>query len=105
MAKHFSTLEKMIKDNDVIEGLIFNLDEIGVTPDKDLDGFCKRCRVFSCQETMELKNGEWAYMNRMTMMPVVSASGESGTPLFVLNDRIPYRNVIRNGGVYTEVRP
>ena len=36
------------------------------------------------------------------MMPAVSASGECGPTLFVFKDRIHYRNVLRNGVVYTE---
>lgn len=30
-------------------------------------------------------------------MPVLSAPGEFGTPLFIFKDKIPYRNVLRNG--------
>lgn len=55
MENHFVTLEKLVDDNDIPIGLIFNLDEMDATLDKYFDGFSQPHRVLSRQNTINLK--------------------------------------------------
>lgn len=38
MATHFATLEKVLKEHNIDDKRVWNLDEFGATPGKDLNG-------------------------------------------------------------------
>lgn len=74
---------------------------MGATPDKEFDGFSQWSQVLPRQKTVDFKFVYRAFMHRITMKSVSSASGECGPILFVFKDSFTFRNVVRDGIVYT----
>lgn len=75
-------------------GLIWNLDETGATPEKYFNGLSSICRFIGNHGCQETNIAEFRSSNRVTMISVISAPGETGPTLLVLKGRkIPYRQV------------
>ena len=100
---HFAVIEKLITDNAIDEYRFFNLEEVGVTPGKDAHGKRSCRRLMPRRGNQDFKAVDFSYLNRITMMPVVSAAEEAGPPAIVVKGKkIPYRDVLQNGNVRTE---
>ena len=102
LANHFATLEKVIRENGIGPERIFNLDEAGVTPDRDTNGRRSSKRFMARDQQCDMQLNEWLYSNRVTIMPIISASGEAGPPLFVFKDKLPYRVSLVDGKKFVE---
>lgn len=106
VVSHFATLEKIRDENDITIYRCFNLDEVGMSPARDLQtGSRERCilprRGRSC--TNDQRVIDFAYENYVSAMPVVSASGELGPMLVVIKGvKIPYRVLLRDGKKITQ---
>ena len=103
LSPHFGTIEKLVNDNDMDASRIFNLDEVGISPNKDAS------RRLACKRIMPRRGNQdfvaplFKYEDRVTMMPVISAASEAGPPLFVIKGKqMSYRNMLRNGKTYIE---
>lgn len=94
---HFGTIEKLFKDEGLTDKQIFNLNEVCATPDKYFDGHNQKKCFLPSHRPVDMKLMEWAYHYRITIISIVSASDECGPPLFIFMDKIPHRNVLRNG--------
>ena len=103
LTKHFSVLEKHISENDLDASRIFNLDEAGTTPEKDITGIAAARRLMPRPGEKDVKMPQFKKLNRVTMMPIVSAAGEAAPPLFVFKgSRVPFRTVLRAGRIVDE---
>lgn len=100
MSNHFATRQKIIREQNITQTHMFNLDDVSATPDKDFNGFSQKKRLLLRTKAVYLNFIDWVYHHRITIMPVDSASCECGPPLFKLKDKIPYRNVLRYGSFY-----
>lgn len=102
LANHFATLEKLLHENNMGPEHIFNLDECGVTPDKDCGGRLPARRFLPARtcnkQRTDIEMAEFDYKHRVTMMPVVSAAGVTGPPLFVFSGtRVQYEVIEADG--------
>lgn len=103
LTTHCAALEKLIKELGVDPRRIWNLDETGATPGKDVNGASSSRRYLTRGGGGDMRTAEFAAISRITMMPVISAAGDSGPTLFVFKGtRLPYRNVARGGHVVAE---
>ncbi len=103
LTTHFATLEKLIKEHGLDAARIWNLDETGGTPGKDVSGVCTSRRFLRRGGIGDAKVAHFANVKRSTMMPVVSAAGDAGPVLFVFKGKsLPYRRVARGGVIVTE---
>eukprot|EP00171_Calliarthron_tuberculosum_P002656 IDg2656t1 len=98
LTTHFATIARLVEDQDLDASRIWNLDETGGTPGKDISRACASRRYLRRDGIREAKVAHFANVSRSTMMPVVSAAGEAGPALFVFKGSdLPYRNVVRGG--------
>ena len=76
---------------------------MGVTPDGEASGKLSCKRIMPRKGLQDFITCAFSYQNRVTMMPVISASGECDLPLFFINGkRVPYRKILHSGAVYSE---
>ena len=98
LSSHFSTLQKVIEEYCIDAPRLWNLDETGASPARNAKGNVRQRRFLRRSGTHEMRLPEFVRTSRTTVMPVVSASGESGPPLFVFRGkRLPFREVLHNG--------
>ena len=87
---HFATFEKPIHKYNIYDSRLFNLDEVGASPEKDLgnkDSARRHMPRSGCQDT---HMAAIADKNRITIMAVVCADGEHAPLLlFLKSSRIP----------------
>lgn len=103
LVHHFANLLKLLTKFNLDGARIWNLDETGGTPGKDVVGNKKAKRVTRKQGDRDLKRPEMHRANRVTLMPVVSADGDTGPPLFVFKGvQLPYRKVLSDGNEVTQ---
>jgi len=74
-----------------------NLDECDISAGREATGTAKKvhmtCGAVAHQRTVEFKN-----IQRITVVPVIFASGHVGNPLFIIHGtRVQYRVVSRGG--------
>jgi hypothetical protein len=95
---HFASIEKIIKDNDVDADRIFNLDEVGAAPGKDVSGRSREKTFTSAEGRGVLRAPEFLGVSRVAMVPAVSASGWRAPNMFIFKAKtLPYRVVSRCG--------
>lgn len=100
----FATVERYINDNHTDASRIFNLDEVGVTPDREVSRKLCGKRLMPREGVQDLTTCEFSYENRVTKMLIINVSGKCCPPLFVVKGRgIPYRTVLRSGAVYSKI--
>ena len=100
---HFAKLERLIADNDIDAQRLFNVDEFGITPGRDLASKTQSKRYIARGSAGDSLVGQFKYNDRINLMPVISAAGTAGPPLYVLTGKqIPYRTGLRNGRVVYE---
>ena len=98
-----ATLKNLIEEDNLDAPRIFNLDESGVTPERDLHGVTAAERLMPRSVCRDLCMPEFRNRHRVTIMPVLSASGETAPAIFMFKVlRLPYRTLLRNGEVITE---
>lgn len=103
LTTHFAALARLVDEIGVDAGRIWNLDETGATPGKDVAGASSSRRYTTRSRTGDMRVPDFASTHRTTMMPVVSAAGETGPVLFVFKgSALPYREVSRGSTVVTE---
>eukprot|EP00171_Calliarthron_tuberculosum_P005712 IDg5712t1 len=100
--RHKASPAKLVSDHGIDAARLWNLDETGGAPGRDV-GSSSRRRYMSRNGTGDALLAEFARTSRATMLPVVSAAGDAGPPLFVFKgSRAPFRNVLVNGAVYQQ---
>ena len=98
LCKHFSTLERLVVELGLDPERIWNLDECGVTPGRDEQGASARKRIVTRQGSRDFRSVNVGYEKRVTFMPAICASGETGPCLFVYKGKsFPYRCYVKNG--------
>lgn len=103
LAYHFETLKELMLEHNIDAHRLWNLDETGSTPGRDASGNGKRRRYLRRRGELDLKLPDFVRTGRTSLMPVVSAAGDVGPPLFVFKGTsLPYRNVIENGNIVTQ---
>ena len=97
LTTHFATVERLIADHSLDASCIFNLDETGVSPEKDITGITSK-RFMPRFGSRDCKLPIQKRLDRITMMHVICANGEAGPPLFVFKrSRLPFRMLVRDG--------
>lgn len=103
LTKHFAVLGKLCDELGVDASRVWNLDETGSTPGKDVDGSATMRHYLTRGGGGDVHAADFKQMGRITVMPVVSAAGDFGPTLFVSKGKaLPYRNVVRGGHVVAE---
>ena len=103
LTTHFAIIERLITEHSIDSSLLFNLDEVGVSPGKDADGNLACRRLMHKNGGQDFIGADFFYENRITMMPIISADGDCAPPLFVTKGkRVPYREVLKNGTIFPE---
>lgn len=94
LTSFFAAIEKIISENDIDAECLCNLDECGISSEIDKVGRCHQ-KVYSLRSSKpQQKLPEFHNVDRITMMPVIFASGQCGKPLFVIKGkRLPYQYV------------
>lgn len=82
MATHFATLEKVLKEHNIDDKRVWNLDECEATPGKDLNARLGSKRFLRKDSGKDIKVASFLNLQRVTMMPAISASGNTALPLF-----------------------
>lgn len=71
LSMHFVTLEKLISEHSLNADRIYNLDETGVSPDKDVTG--SRCKLLMTRHgSRDAQMPAFKRLNRVTMTPIFS---------------------------------
>ena len=103
LAKHFAVLEKIVSEHSIDPDRIWNCDECGMTPGKDANGASKQKAYVTRSGAHDAKMGQFANGNRFTMLPAVSATGDTAPPLFIFKRcKMPYRQVLQGGRVFLQ---
>ena len=103
LTSHVAKVERLVQLHGIDAGRFWNLDETGTTPGRDVKGNGKQRRYMRRNGSREARVPEFVRANRVTTMPVISARGDTGPPLFVLQGkRLPYRRVVEGGVVRTQ---
>ena len=98
LVEHFAQLETVIERHNIDSTRIWNLDECGGTPGRDVVGNTESYRIFRRNGERDYKLPEFVRTNRITLMPVISGSGDIGPPLYVFKGVfLPYRTVLQHG--------
>lgn len=103
LTTHITSLEHIIKTNNIPPSHIANLDETGVTPNCDTKGkmtgkVAMRRSMRAMGGNNQMRSAHFRNVGLVTMMPVVYADGGCGRPLFVVQGRtLPCRIVEVNG--------
>ena len=98
LTTHIATLDKIITENCIDPSRIWNLDETGATPGKDANGKDNSRIYMTRAGAKDLRTGTILNTNRVTMMPMISASRDMGAPLFVFEGkRLHYCVSLNNG--------
>lgn len=91
---HFARRKSLILEHSLDASRIWNLEESGVTPDRNLIGSIEARRIMLRHGDGDLKLPEFARSERVTRIAVVSAAGNSGPPIFVFKGvHLSYRRV------------
>lgn len=100
LTTHFAEIEHLIKRFNIDPTRMSNLDETGCTPNRDLDGKI-RSKTYSTRGRVALARApHFKSVHRVTMMSVIFASGEAGSPTFVVQgSSLPYRVIKSDNGV------
>eukprot|EP00171_Calliarthron_tuberculosum_P023847 IDg23847t1 len=103
LTQHFAVLGKLFEDLGVDASRVWNLDETGATPGKDVDGAPTARHYLTRQGGSDMRAADFKQLHRITMMPVISAAGDYGPTLFAFKGKaLPYRSVVRGGNVVAE---
>eukprot|EP00171_Calliarthron_tuberculosum_P001518 IDg1518t1 len=103
LTSHFAALARLVHDLGVDAQRVWNLDETGATPEKEVAEAASRRRFLTRGGSGDLRLPDLGSLHRSTMMPVVSAAGETGPTLFVFKGcSLPFREVVRGGSVVVE---
>eukprot|EP00171_Calliarthron_tuberculosum_P006015 IDg6015t1 len=98
LTTHFATLAMLFDKFGFDAQRVWNLDETGATPDKDVNGRSSCRRFLDRRGLQDLKIAEFRRTHRVTMLPAISAAGSVAPPLFVFKGKkIPYREVLLGG--------
>lgn len=73
---HFAAFEALVAEYNLDDDRIWNLDEKGCTPGRDITGMRRQRRFHRRGSGTDAKVVEFINTHHMTMMPVISASGE-----------------------------
>ena len=82
LTHHFAALQKLVEDHGFDSGRIFNLDECGSTPERDMKGLTATRRFLPKRGSRDYRIGDFKYFNRITMMPIISADGSCAPSLW-----------------------
>eukprot|EP00171_Calliarthron_tuberculosum_P006070 IDg6070t1 len=103
LTTHFAALARLVEDLGVDAARVWNLDETGATPDREVAGAALRRRYMTRSGGGDLRLPDFASVHRSTMMPVISAAGEAGPVLFAFKgSTLPYREVVCGRDVVVE---
>jgi len=80
---HFAQIEKLIEKHGIDSRRMWNLDETGGTPEKDVTGAVKEKRYMRRRGPRDIVIPEFVAASRATLMATVSAAGDTGPPLFI----------------------
>jgi len=103
LTSHFAQVEALIREHNIDASRLANLDECGVTAGRDASGRTQR-KVYMTRATVaQQRTVDFKNVQRVTMMPVIFASGHVGNPLFVIRGtRVRYRVLSKDGKDYIE---
>lgn len=94
LTNHYTSYEHIVKTNNIDKARIFNLDETGVTPNKDTSGRSPSKRLLRTGKasTSQIREVTFSYTHRITMLACVCADGTWTDPLFVIKgEDVEYR--------------
>ena len=98
LATHFSTLEALVQEYGFDADRVWNCDETGVSPSKEMRGSVRKKRFLRRDSASDCVNAAFAYSNRITIMPSISASGLVRPTVWVFKGAIlPVREIAING--------
>ena len=83
LTTHFAALNKLFDQYSFDPARILNLDECGSTAEKDMNRNLACRRFLPKRGSRNYRINDFAYLNRITLMPKVNAAGNAGPPLFV----------------------
>lgn len=94
LTTHLDVFEKQLHDDNVDASRLYNLDETGITPNKDTSGRlpCRHVLRSGKSQSSQLRQSSFFYIHRITMMATVCADGTKFSPLFVIK-REKFRTV------------
>lgn len=91
---HFATLEKLVADYDIDASRIANLDETGVSANRDACGRIRAKHLIRTRQsqTTQQRVATFKNVDRITLMPTIFANGDTAPPLIIIQgESIPYR--------------
>jgi hypothetical protein len=98
LSVHFASIEAIIKDNNIDADRIFNLDEVGATPGKDVSGRSREKTFTRAEGRWQERAPEFLGVSTVTMVLAVSASGLWAPNMFIFKGKtFPHRAISRCG--------
>ena len=83
LTTHFACIEKLVKDYNIDTARIWNLDETGGTPGRDVVSNTSVKVVTRRNSDSDVQVPEFIRTSRATVMAVINGAGDSAPPLFV----------------------
>ena len=80
LTAHVAKVERLVQLHGIDAERFWNLDETGANPGRDVKGNAKQRRYMRRNGSREARVPDFVRTNRVTTMPVISASGEAGRP-------------------------
>ena len=87
LTTHMASIGKLIKENNISPDCIVNIDETGMSPNKDGLRSDKRKAYHTRGSRPERRSPIFRNIEHITLLPVVFANGDCGRPLFVLKGK------------------
>ena len=88
LTSHLANFEKLFQKYQFDAERIWNLDETGATPGKDVEGRSSSRPILRRHDSKDIKIGQFLNVHRVTAMTVISAAGKRYPTLFVLGANI-----------------
>eukprot|EP00171_Calliarthron_tuberculosum_P014008 IDg14008t1 len=106
LATHFANLERLFNVYKFDARRVWNCDEIGATPERDVMGRTMKRWYLDRDRTRDMKVAEFRTVHEVPMQPMVSAAADVGPSLFIFKGtHLPYRIVVRKGFDEVETYP
>ena len=94
LTTYFAKIERLIEEHHIDPSRIVNIDESGISADKDNVRTCRTKRYSVPKSTPDICDANFSNVNRITLPGCLHASGDIGRPMFVLQwTRMRYRKL------------
>lgn len=103
LTSHFAQLVELRKTYCLSDSHVWNLDETGISPGRDVRGKVRQRCFFRRDGATDVQLATFSYSDRITVLPSINAAGDLGPCLFIFKGaHLPYREVQVDGKTHVQ---